>query len=189
MQIDLFQAPGEVRINSGEVRKSFRTSSSAASENGNCGRPHFPFPEVRGSADSPHSHHAAGSRQTSAEVREGDVASQIRNAMAERHTLQIELVGALEHEEEAEKMLRPYQAAFAAAHRALEQEWEREDTTRPVRLSLYTARLHAGHARYPFKAAMDEATGWRKRIEHELRAANAVIERLTKPRARLRGVG
>ena len=189
MQIDLFQTPGEVRENCAEVRKSRRTSSSAASGNGNCGRPHFPFSEVRRSADSSHSHVTAGNARRTAEPVEKDAASQIRDAIAERHALQIGLADALDAEEEAEKEMRPYQSAFAHAHRVLEQAWEDQESTRATRLALYTARMRAGHARHPFKARLDELTGWRKRIERDLRAVNAVIERLTKPRARLRGNG
>ncbi len=179
MQIDLFQPPGEVREKCGEVRKTRRTSSSAASGNGNCGSPHFPFSEVRRSAGSSHSHHAAGSRRRTAEPEEKDVASQIRDAIAERHALQMALVDVLEHEDEAEKELRPYQSEFAAAHRRLEAVWESEEATQAERLALYTTRMWAGHRRHPFKAKLDDIAGWRKRVEHELRAVNAAIERLS----------
>ena len=184
MQIDLFQPTGEVREKCGELRKSRRTSSSAASGNGNCGSPHFPFSEVRRSAGSSHSHYAAGSRRRTAEPEEKDVASQIRHAMAERHELQIALAEVLECEEETEKEMRPYQAAFSEAHRRLENAWADSDSTTETRLALYTARMWAGHARHPYRVKLEDITGWRKRVEHELRACNAVIERLTGKKGR-----
>lgn len=144
MQIDLFAPPGEVREKCGKVRKSLRTSSSAASGNGNCGRPHFPFPEVRGSAERSHFHAARRQAQRTAEPEERDVASQIREYMNERRELETALMDAMDCEEHAEKELAPYQAAFSAAHRQLEQAWERDDVIHVERLTLYTERMKAG---------------------------------------------
>lgn len=189
MQIDLFQTPGEVREKCGKVRKVCRTSSFAASGTGELRKPHFPFPEVRGSAAAPQFHVASGTRRTSAETEEKDEASQIRDAMAERHELQMALADALDAEDEALAEMRPYQHAFDAAHRALEKAWADDDTTKEDRLKFYTARMWAGHARHPFKVRVDEANGWRKRIESELRAVNAALERLTGKRARLMAGG
>lgn len=186
MQISLFEPAGEVREKCGEVRKTRRTSSSAPSGNGNCGRPHFPFPEVRGSAESSHFHAGRRRPREVEDAPEKDVASQIRDAISERHVLQMELATILDEEDEAATAMHPYQAAFNAAHRALEKAWESEDATAAQRLSLATARMWAGHARHPFKVKVDEIQGWRKRVEHQLRAANAVIERLTKPEKRRR---
>ena len=104
--------------------------------------------------------------------------------MAERHLLEIELTEVLELEEEAEAAMRPYLFAFTAAHRALEDAWADENSTRTERLALATARMEAGHAKHPFKVRVEDVAGWRKRIEHQLRAANAVIEHLTKPTRR-----
>lgn len=185
MQIDLFQTPGEVREKCGKVRKPCRTSSFAASGTGELRKPHFPFPEVRGSAAAPQSHVASGTRRRSAELEEKDEASQIRDALAERHELQMALADALDVEDAALAEMRPYQQAFDAAHRALEKAWNEPDTTKEDRLNLYTARMEAGHARYPFKVRVDEANGWRKRIESDLRAVNAVLDRLEQARAKL----
>lgn len=183
VQIDLFHTPGEVREKCGKVRKVCRTSSFAASGTGELRKPHFPFPEVRGSAERPQFHVASGTRRRSAEPEEQDATSQIRDAMAERHELEMALADALDAEDAALAQMRPYQQAFDAAHRALEKAWDAEGTTKEDRLNLYTARMWAGHARHPFKVRVDEANGWRKRIEHELRAVNAVLERLTGKRA------
>lgn len=179
MQIDLFPSPGEVREKCGKVRKSLRTSSSAASGNGNCGRPHFPFPEVRGSAERSHFHAARRQALRTAEPEERDVASQIREYMNERRELETALMDAMDCEEHAEKELAPYQAAFSAAHRQLEQAWERDDVSHVERLTLYTERMKAGHVRHPFKVNAEEAAGWRKRVEHQLKGVNMAIERLT----------
>lgn len=185
MQIDLFQPAREVREKCGKVRKVCRTSSFAASGTGELRKPHFPFPEVRGSAAAPQFHVASGTRQRSAEPEERDASSQIRDALAERQELEAALAEALDVEDAALAEMRPYQQAFDAAHRALEKTWDADGTTKEDRLNLYTNRMWAGHARHPFKVRVDDASGWRKRIESDLRAVNAALDRLTGKRAKL----
>ena len=123
MQIDLFSAPEKCGNICENVRTDRRTSSQAPKEKGKCGSAHFPFPAVRESVQHFPFSCGQGPGGRRAERQEQDVASQIRDAMAERHQGQIELAQALDAEEEADAALRPYQQAFAAAHRALEEAW------------------------------------------------------------------
>lgn len=180
MQIDLFNPLGEVRNNCGNVRENTRTSSQAPTQKGKCGSPHFPFPQVRESAGTSLSAGRRRQARESAEAPEKDIASQIRDAMAERLSLEEGLADALDAEEEAEKELRPYQMAFGAAHRALEEAHADPESTCARRLSLATARMWAGHRRHPYKQRHEEIQRWRAGIQKELRNVNATLERLEK---------
>lgn len=187
MQIDLFPSPQEVREKCGNVRDLSRTSSPAPYQKGKCGNPHFPFPQVRESAGTSLSGGKRRLARESAEPPEKDAASQIRDALAERLLLEEGLVDALDAEEAAEEAMRPFQSAFAVAHRRLEEAHGNPESTKAERLSLAMARMWAGHARHPYKRRHEELQGWRVRIEKELRNVNATLERLGKARIRAGG--
>lgn len=182
MQVDLFAPPVDVRENCEKLRNDRRTSSQAPSEKGKCVSPHFPFTGVRESAAHfPFSRREGpkARRAENVETEDKPAASQIRDAMAERMELETQLADAMDAEEAAEAVVRPYDTAFWYANEAL-VEAINEDAPKPRRLNLYTARMQAGHQRNPYKKAREEAASWRRRIEQELGQVNARIERLSK---------
>ena len=177
MGFDLFDRPGEVREKCGKVRNDRRTSSQAPREKGKCGKPHFPFTDVRESADALPFLLRAGAGRASGEGGVKDRASKIRDAMLRRMDLQTALADAAQAERETAAVLAPYDVAFQEAHAVLSRAVEHEPDRR-VRLAAYDARVIAGHARHPFKERWREAARWRKEVETELRALNVELERM-----------
>ena len=105
---------------------------------------------------------------------------QIRDLLAQRLALQIELAEASDVREDAANAYRPYNSAFASAHRVLEKEIADPETTMARRLPLYIARCAASHARGPTKKAFEAAESWERLVLKELKAVNRLIEDIEK---------
>ena len=106
--------------------------------------------------------------------------------MAQRLDLHAELAEATDLAARTHKALRPYEPPWDYAHAALLSiyDGQRErwiDKTADERLAMYDHRLHAGHARNPYKRAYDDAERWRSAIVRELKIVNAELQRLEKP--------
>jgi cellobiose-specific phosphotransferase system component IIA len=75
--------------------------------------------------------------------------------------------------EAAEQALQPFSDAFWAAHgevaRMLAERAGGEPVTKPEIFAAYDTRLLAGHARHPYRRALDEARNWQRAVEMELK--------------------